>query len=291
MTLRVRKGDTRRHLTARDRNQLADAADAAAFPPELDTASGPDPAFVQVSNNTAHAIPARSVVGLLEPAAATLASHADGAGQIPLELETRWRNQTQWTGDTGGTFDTAKYWNRYAITTAACAAGAMVRAAWRGRVAITLTVRNQRHTHAEPDPDDREKIRSSWHGTPILWREDLSSAEATDVDAGTDVDKLAEIWLQPQAGICVCGYLDDGLSAATVTGGTLAPSTAVLRVWTDDPTAGWSKSGTTDAATVTITSRDETLDIPAGTYLRARSDGTHWRPDWISCTTSAVDRT
>jgi hypothetical protein len=291
MSLRVRRGDQKRPLTARDRNALADAADRAARPPVASPVHVPDPSLLNVSNDTSSEIPARSVVGLVEPAVATLASHADGIGQIPTEFETRWRNRLEWTGDDSDPFDFGKYWNRYAITTRHANPGALTPAVWRGRVIIDLTVRNRRHTHAEPDPDDREKMRTAWHGTPILWSETLSASEITDVDAGTPVEKLAELWLDPQPGICVTGYLDGGLTPATVSSGDLVPTTATLRVWTDHADDGWSKSGTNADATVEITNRDESLDVDAGIYMRARSDGVIWEPDWISCVPSLVDRT
>lgn len=293
MTLRVRRGDRKRPLTARDRNAMADAADFAARPPVPPHVQIPDPASLYVSNATSSVIPARSVIGLVEPAVATIDGHADGIGQIPAEFESRFRNRPEYTGDDSDPFefDFAKHWNRYAITTRHANPGAMAAAVWRGRVVVSLTIRNRRHIYAEPDPDDREKMRSAWHGTPILWSETLSAAEIVDVDAGTPVEKTAEIWLDPQPGICVTGYLVDAIEPAAVDSGNLVPTTAKLRVWTDHPDDGWTKSGIGDDATVEVTNRDETLDVDAGIYMRARSDGVIWEPDWISCVPSNLDLT
>lgn len=294
MTLRVRRGDQRRPLTAHDRNAMADAADFAARPPEPFAPQFPDPAIVTVSNETGANLAARSVVALVEPALFTLPAHADGPGQIPSEFETRYRHRSEWKGDTDKAvdepFDLAKYWNRYAITTRHANDGAMAPAIWRGRVVVQLEIRNRRHTHAEPDPGWRGQMRSSWHGTPILATETLTASEKSDVDGGTPVAKLAEIWLDPQPGVVVSGYLEATLGPATVSSGDLVPTTATLRVWTDDPDDGWSKSGTEDSATIEITNRDETLDVDGGTYLRARSDGVIWEPAWVSCVPSNVDR-
>lgn len=270
---RVRRGDPLTIPPARHANAMSDAAAAFQRPP--DPEPGYEPETVEAFNATGSDHPAWTILGIDVPAVK------------PNDDEWQFRVQNRWKVVD---YEHAKHWNRFAILQQGCRDGAGVLAVWRGLTTVRVRFHNPYHEYAIPQDGAEAEMDSAFAGCPIIWKEDLTPAELTDIDNGTPVVKWAQIDLNPAVGITVDGYLTGTLEPAEVDlSDELVTKTQAVRVWHDDPADGvWKPTATNAAGTIDLVNRDEHSSQISGVFVTAIWDGRIWKPLWISCAVSSL---
>ena len=170
---RATKGGRTRGMTARDHNAIADLVDRFEFGAD-DRGEQLRPDGIRIANITGSDLRAGEIVGLADHVAAVLARFGDGRLIADYEFPGFAAHQVYNAEE----YDRRAHWDRLAVVRDAAKADSIIRADAAGPLAVELAVRNEHHTHAEPDPDDLEQWRTAWHGAPILYREHLPDANA-----------------------------------------------------------------------------------------------------------------